>query len=150
MPSSARRRYFELRRKGLKGAAAARQVGVSVSCGSNWFIDAGSMIIPDPPISPRFLTQDDRIAIADGLRAGRSPVVIAAEIGKSVSTVYREIGRGRKENGEYEPWWAHNQALLRRQRPKEEKLRDHGPLKFHPGAGQPDTGTTGSGGSRSR
>ncbi|WP_432762227.1 IS30 family transposase [Streptomyces sp. NBC_01241] len=129
MPSSARRRYFELRRKGLKGAAAARQVGVSVSCGSNWFIDAGSMIIPDPPISPRFLTQDDRIAIADGLRAGRSPVVIAAEIGKSVSTVYREIGRGRKENGEYEPWWAHNQALLRRQRPKEEKLRDHGPLR---------------------
>jgi len=49
MPSSARRRYFELRHKGLKGAAAARQVGVSVSCGSNWFIDAGSMIIPDPP-----------------------------------------------------------------------------------------------------
>ncbi|MET8538790.1 helix-turn-helix domain-containing protein [Streptomyces sp. NPDC005065] len=87
------------------------------------------MIISDPPVSPRFLTQDDRIAIADGLRAGRTPAAIADEIGKSVSTVYREIGRGRKENGEYEPWWAHNQALLRRQRPKEEKLRAHVPLR---------------------
>ncbi|MCX4791706.1 IS30 family transposase [Streptomyces sp. NBC_01221] len=91
--------------------------------------EGGSGRPPSGRRKPRFLTQDDRIAIADGLRAGRSPVVIAAEIGKSVSTVYREIGRGRKENGEYEPWWAHNQALLRRQRPKEEKLRDHGPLR---------------------
>ncbi|MDX2682119.1 CRISPR-associated endonuclease Cas2 [Streptomyces soliscabiei] len=35
--------------------------------GSNWFIEAGSVIVPDVgPISPRFLTQSDRIAIADG------------------------------------------------------------------------------------
>ncbi|MFI9548032.1 hypothetical protein ACIHAR_29705 [Streptomyces sp. NPDC052016] len=61
--------YFELLREGYKGAAAARVVGVSASCGSNWFIEAGSMIVPDAgPISPRFLTQNDRIAIADGLR----------------------------------------------------------------------------------
>lgn len=46
-PTAARRQYFELVRQGLKGAAAARQVGVSTSCGSKWFIEAGSMIIPD-------------------------------------------------------------------------------------------------------
>ncbi len=116
-PTASRQRYFELLRQGLKGAAAARQVGVSISCGSKWFIEAGSMITPDAPVSPRFLTQDDRIAIADGLRAGKPPATTAAAIGKSMSTVYREISRGRKDDGSYDPWWAHNQALLRRQRP---------------------------------
>ncbi|MDX2680424.1 hypothetical protein PV333_29500 [Streptomyces sp. NY05-11A] len=67
MPSSVKKRYFELLGEGYKGAAAARVVGVSASCGSNWFIEAGSVIVPDVgPISPRFLTQSDRIAIADG------------------------------------------------------------------------------------
>lgn len=69
MSTSVKKRYFELLREGYKGAAAALVVGVSTGCGSLWFIDAGSMIVPDPgPISPRFLTQDDRIAIADGLK----------------------------------------------------------------------------------
>ena len=48
-------------------------VGVSTSCGSLWFLDAGGVSITElPPISPRFLTQDDRIAIVDGLRTGLS------------------------------------------------------------------------------
>jgi Helix-turn-helix domain len=99
MPVSVKRRYFELVRSGLKGAEAARRVGVSTSCGSLWFIDAGSVIIPEPrPISSRFLTQDDRIVIADGL-AARVPVKeIAAGIGKSFQTVYREIARGCSEH----------------------------------------------------
>ena len=63
LPLTVPRRYFELRRGGLKGAAAAHQVGVSVSCGSVWFIKAGSMLLPDKPIDARYLTQDDRIAI---------------------------------------------------------------------------------------
>jgi hypothetical protein len=43
---------------------------VSTSCGSLWFIDAGSVIIPAAhPIWSRFLSQDDRIAVADGLAA---------------------------------------------------------------------------------
>ncbi|WSR04480.1 helix-turn-helix domain-containing protein (plasmid) [Streptomyces sp. NBC_01210] len=119
MSTTVKKRYFELLREGYKGAAAARVVGVSTSCGSLWFIDAGSMIVPDPgPISPRFLTQDDRIA--DGLQAKQSVKEIAASIGKSFQTVYREIKRGSKSDGRYQPWWAHNQALLRRQRPKDE------------------------------
>ncbi|MEV5879411.1 hypothetical protein AB0L75_35345 [Streptomyces sp. NPDC052101] len=57
MPTVVKKRYFELLREGYKGAAAARVVEVCASCGSNWFIEAGSMIVPDPgPISPRFLT----------------------------------------------------------------------------------------------
>jgi transposase len=115
--TTVKKRYFELLREGYKGAAAARVVGVSASCGSLWFIDAGSMLVPDPGlISPRFLTQDDRIAIADGLHAKQSVKQIATLIGKSFQSVYREIKRGSKPDGRYQPWWAHNQALLRRQR----------------------------------
>lgn len=34
-----------------------------------------------------------------------------------------------KSDGRYNPWWAHNQALLRRRRPKEEKNRASEPLR---------------------
>lgn len=62
MPSSVKKRYFELLRDGYKGAAAARVVGVSTSRGSKWSLEAGGVIVPDPgPIVPRFLTQEDRI-----------------------------------------------------------------------------------------
>ena len=84
MPALVKQRYFELLRQGYKGAAAARAVGVSTSCGSLWFLDAGRMLVPEAgPISSRFLDQDDRIAIADGLFAGRAVKEIAAAIGKS-------------------------------------------------------------------
>jgi transposase, IS30 family len=43
-------------------------------------------------------------------------------IGKSFQTVYREIKRNRKPDGAYQPFWAHNQALSRRKRPKQAKL----------------------------
>jgi hypothetical protein len=69
-PVAVKRRYFELIRTGMPGAAAAQRVGVSLSCGSLWFIDAGRVTFVDKPISPRFLSQDDRIEIADGLHRG--------------------------------------------------------------------------------
>jgi IS30 family transposase len=86
------------------------------------------MLLADKPIDPRFLTQEDRIAIAGGLQSGRPAAMIAEEIGKHRATVYREIQRGRKGDGSYNPWWAHNQALVRRRRPKQEKLRASGQL----------------------
>jgi IS30 family transposase len=111
--------YFELIRKGLPGAEAARRVGVSMSCGSLWFIDAGSVNITETrPISSRYINQDDRIEIADGLAAGESVKAIAARIGKTFQSLYREIARNRKPDGTYQPWFAHNQAHLRRRRPK--------------------------------
>ena len=115
MPASVKQRYFELLRQGYKGVAAARAVGVSTSCGSLWFLGAGGMLVPEAgPVSSRFLDQDDRIAIADGLFAGRAVKEIAAAIGKSFQTVYREVKRNSKPDGGYQPWWAHNQALRHR------------------------------------
>src|SRR6266852_5151172 len=123
MSAAVKKQYFELIREGYNGAAAARVVGVSTSCGSLWFLDAGGMLVPEAgPISPRFLDQDDRIAIADGLSAGRAVKEIAAAIGKSFQTVYREVKRNSKPDGSYQPWWAHNRALQRRKRPRAAKL----------------------------
>ena len=118
MPAVVKRRYFELIRTGMSGSAAAQQVGVSLSCGSLWFIDAGRMSFVETPISPRYLSQDDRIEIADGLARAEPVKAIAARIGKSYQSVYREIARNRKPDGRYQPWYAHNQAHVRRRRPK--------------------------------
>ena len=118
MPPEVKRRYFELIRSGLSGSKASQRVGVSLSCGSLWFIDAGQVAFTDVPISSRFLSQDDRIEIADGLLGGEPVKAIAARIGKSYQTVYGEIARNSKPDGRYQPWYAHGQAHLRRRRPK--------------------------------
>jgi transposase, IS30 family len=122
LPVAVKRRYFELIRTGLSGSKAAKGVGVSLSCGSLWFIDAGRVSFIETPISPRYLSQDDRIEIADGLARGEPVKQIAARIGKSCQSVYREIARNRTTDGRYQPWYAHNQAYLRRRRPKPRRL----------------------------
>jgi len=64
MSPTVKRRYFELIRASHSGSEAARLVGVSASCGSLWFVDAGGVTVPEPgPVSSRFVSQDDRIAI---------------------------------------------------------------------------------------
>jgi transposase, IS30 family len=103
MPSEVKRRYFGLIRSGLSGPEASQRVGVSLSCGSLWFIDAGRVAVVDAPISPRFLGQDDRNESADGLARGEPVKVIAARIGKSYQTVNREIARNSKPDGLYQP-----------------------------------------------
>lgn len=118
MPGEVKRRYFELIRQGLSGSAASLEVGVSLSCGSVWFVDSGGVKFIDTPISSRYLSQDDRIEIADGLDTGEPVKQIAARIGKSYQSVYREIARNRKPDGRYQPWFAHGQAHVNRRRPK--------------------------------
>jgi transposase, IS30 family len=112
-----KRRYFELIRSGLSGSEASQRVSVSLSCGSVWFIDPRRAAFNDVPISPRFLSQDDRIEIADGLarQAGqghRGPD--RQELPERIP----EFARNRKPDGRYQPWYAHGQAHLRHGRPK--------------------------------
>ncbi len=121
-PAQSKRRFFELIRQGASGLEASLAVGVSPSCGSLWFIDAGRVNFIERPISSRYLSQDDRIEIADGLAGGEPVKSIAARIGKSYQTVYREVARNSKPDGRYQPWFAHNQAHLRRRRPRPRRL----------------------------
>lgn len=130
MSPTVKRRYFELIRAGHSGSAAARRVGVSASCGSLWFVDAGGVTVPEPgPISSRFMSQDDRIQVADGLRDARRVTSIAVDIGKTFQSVYSEIKRNSKPDGRYQPWWAHNQAVRRRQRPKARSIEEGSALQ---------------------
>jgi IS30 family transposase len=117
-----KKQYFDLVRSGFRGAEAARRVGVSLSCGSVWFVDAGRVSFVEKPISARYLSQDDRIEIADAIARDEPVKTIAVRIGKSYQTVYRELARNRKPDGTYQPWFAHNQAYLRRRRPKQRRL----------------------------
>jgi IS30 family transposase len=94
-----KRRFYALIRQGWSAQAASFEVGVSPSAGSLWFIDAGSVKFVDAPISSRYLSQNDRVEIADGLDANEPVKQIAARIGKSYQSVYREIARNRKPDG---------------------------------------------------
>ena len=70
---------------------------------------------------PGRLTLEEREEISRGLARAETYTVIAATIGKNVSTVSREVG-GRAERDSYRAWEAHNRAGRNRCRPKLCKL----------------------------
>jgi len=84
-----------------------------------------SRVPPNDPWTPRSgrLTMDDREAISFGLRSGHSMSSIAREIGRSPSTVTREV----KNNGgrdDYRIWRSHQRARECTKRPKASKLAE--------------------------
>ena len=85
-------------------------------------------------VSGRFLSLEERLAIADLRLAGESMRAIAARLGRAPSTVSRELARnhppvtgsgsGRPRRSKYAPYAAHKRAGLRARRPKAFKLDD--------------------------
>jgi IS30 family transposase len=146
----AKRRFLELVGSGWSARRAAREVGVNERTGRDWRdgIRKGrnTRIHPDGtvvdyttgsrytsavmttqvdsaarPISDRYLSLQNRLAIADGLLTGQSLTRIAAGIGKHPSTVSREIA-ARSIEGLYLPYHADQSAAADRARPKQSKL----------------------------
>lgn len=120
---------MELRARGWSVRAAAREVGVSRSSGTNWTrgyktyrngVEVGYVPPLDPlavrSISARFLSQDERIEIADLRRAGLSMRAIAERLGRAPSTISRELRRNARDKREYQPFEAHRRATARRAR----------------------------------
>jgi IS30 family transposase len=70
---------------------------------------------------PGRLTLADREEIALGLHAGKSFTVIAARLGKAVSTVSREVA-ANGGRGAYRAWRAYQRAREQARRPKTPKL----------------------------
>jgi IS30 family transposase len=70
---------------------------------------------------PGRLTLADREEIILGLHAGESFTVIAARLGKAVSTVSREVA-ANGGRGQYRAWRAHARAREQARRPKTPKL----------------------------
>jgi transposase-like protein len=67
-------------------------------------------------ISPRFLSQDERIEIADLRHAGLSIRQIANRLGRAPSTVSRELRRNATQTEGYRPFDAHRRAIALRAR----------------------------------
>jgi len=132
-----RAEYFRLMDQGYSSAAACRAVGVTIRTGGRWRngrsreaprrrgaspAGAGPSSAPSSPGSGRYLSEDERIAIADRLREGASMRAIAAALGRSPSTISREVARNAQPGGRYRPHAAHARAAARRPRPKPRRL----------------------------
>jgi transposase, IS30 family len=127
-----RETYLALVAQGVGTADACRIVGINRRTGHRWrhgrASQAGRKAERLPPARPaacpgRFLSPQERIAVADLLRAGRSLRSIAAELGRSPSTISREVRRNAHPgSGEYRPHAAQSRAEARRPRPKTGKI----------------------------
>jgi IS30 family transposase len=124
-------------REGYSNTQACRIVGVDRRTGQKWrngrkptgaqrTVMEPMRVSPGPQVRGRYLCEAERVHIADRLREGASLRVIAAELGRSPSTVSREIRRngagGTRERWHYRPFAAQARADARRPRPKPRKI----------------------------
>jgi IS30 family transposase len=80
-------------------------------------------IMPTVQISGRFLSEDERVTIADRRAAGLGIRTITTELGRSPSTTSREIRRNHDPlTGLCHPYRAEHRARPRRARPTPGKL----------------------------
>ncbi|MFI9764997.1 transposase [Streptomyces sp. NPDC051963] len=85
---------------------------------------------PTSDVSPRYLSEDEQITIADLLRAKKSLRAIARELGRDPATISREVRRDRDpRTGKYHPFKARRRAAVRRARSKEGEIRRDPELK---------------------
>ncbi|WMX44039.1 IS30 family transposase [Streptomyces roseicoloratus] len=127
----------------MSNSAACREVGVNRKTGNRWtygrtvknrngkdYVYAPIAKKKDGQVSDRFLSEDERVQIADLLCAGHSLRSIARRLGRNPSTISRELHRNSNPaTGAYQPFQAQRRAVARRARSKEGKLRRDPELK---------------------
>ena len=121
-------RFWVLMSAGSTLQAACDAVGVNRRTGRHWRQATGGQVPrkkPDP--SGRYLNLEDRLRIADLHLVGVGVRAIAREMGRSPSTVSRELARnapapGARGHRKYAPHAAHKRAELRGRRPKASKF----------------------------
>ncbi|MGW4610602.1 IS30 family transposase [Streptomyces sp. NPDC004532] len=135
-----RETYFRLMQQGLSNNQACRIVGINPKTGRRWRNgrSADRKQKAAPPVRPgvppsdtsRYLREDERIYIADRLREKVTVRAIAGELGRSPSTISREVRRNRHPtNGQYRPFAAQARADARRPRPKPGKIKQNPELR---------------------
>jgi IS30 family transposase len=142
-PDQAKRDAFaRLIAEGVPSARACRMVGIHPRTGKRWRngrkITSGGRVLNLAPVitvtsvpakrySARYLSEDERVRLADLRREGHTMREIAALMGRSPSTVSRELARGADASGRYGPFEAHRRALGRRRLRRPSRLaRDAG------------------------
>jgi transposase, IS30 family len=138
-PSTARRedrvRFWEAIARGASSDDAAVEAGVSSPVGARWFRHAGGMPpISLAPLSGRYLSFSEREEIAI-LRAQKHGVrEIACRVGRSPSTISRELRRNASTRDYAVPYratTAHWHAERRASRPKVAKLAVNDALRAY-------------------
>ena len=143
-PQTEKREWFaRLIAGGVSNAEACRIVGVNPRTGKRWrhgrTITSGRGVrlhyppviaAGKPEVSARYLSEDERVRIADLHRAGHAVRAIATELCRSPATVSRELRRNRDpDGGGYRPFTAQRLAARRRARPGRGKLVGDGVLR---------------------
>jgi transposase, IS30 family len=137
------RGFWSAVRSGMVIAEAAASVGVSKTVAWRWFRHVGG-VMPEPfpanktCVGQRRLTLREREEIACRSAAGEGVRAIARELGRSPSTVSRELRRGtvRRKSG-YRATVAQALADQRARRPKarrlaiDDRLREHVQNRLH-------------------
>ena len=127
-----RQQFARLIAQGFNNSEACRITGINRRTGKRWrhgrtittrdgrklhyapVVGAGAV---RREISPRYLSEDERVRIADLRRAGVGCGRFAEQTGRSPSTISRELRRNRDPgSGQYRPFTAHKLAAQRRAR----------------------------------
>jgi transposase, IS30 family len=109
---------------GMNPAQASRAAGVSLAFSYGLHHKMGGVYRP-PGVTynARYLDREERYELARLLELGLSRRQIAARLGRSPSTIGRELDRNRDpRTGAYQPERAHRLAWQRQRRPKPSKL----------------------------
>jgi transposase, IS30 family len=128
-------RYVQLIAQGVGNSEACRLIGINRRTGTRWRYgrlvrDSAGALVQYPPVkinevrqrSPRCLSEQERIRIADLLSAGVTVRGIAEQLGRAASTVSREIARNSDRAGRYRPHHAEHAARLRACKPRKRRV----------------------------
>lgn len=127
------RRFWQQVATGITSEKAAEAVGVSQAVGSRWFRYRGGMpLFMSKPTAGRYLSFAEREEIALLSVQGLGVREIGRRIGRSPSTVSRELTRNAATRGEYLEYRAsvtHWKAERFAKRPKPSKLATNARLR---------------------
>jgi IS30 family transposase len=128
-----RQRFWAAIATGVSSQQAGLAVGVSAAIGIRWFREGGGMrSVSRAPVSGRYLSFAEREEIAILKAKGCRVREIARRIGRSPSTISRELDRNALTRGggrEYRATTAQWQAERRARRPKTAKLAANARLR---------------------
>ena len=128
-------RFVRLIAQGVSNSEACRLVGINRKTGTRWrygrsIVNSVGEVLHYPPVtitlekprSARYLGEHERVLIADGVAAGRTVRAIAGDLGRSASTVSREVRRNADPGGRYRPHHAERSARERARRPRQRRV----------------------------
>src|SRR6266545_3545140 len=128
-----RQRFWKAIAHGLSSEDAAVVCGVSPAVGARWFRQGGGMPSTSlAPLSGRYLSFTEREEITVLKAQGCGVREIARRVGRSASTISREVRRNAATRGgllEYRATTAQWHADRRAKRPKVAKLAGNDPLR---------------------